>query len=153
MNKQIREALVKRVEKVTHKLEKELRLDSWWDIRHSFSDLPDGAQAMAPDGLMPTAARTTACTMTQWQYRTAEITWYLPSVAVIDDERLEWVASHEYVHMLIAPMSTFLFDYLKDDETLVEQIRTVGQYSRLEEFVTETLARVIQLARGKDVPG
>ena len=54
--------------------------------------------------------------------------------------------------MLNAPMATFIFDYLKDDETMTDQIRIVGQYGRLEEFVTETLARVIQLARGKDVP-
>ena len=43
MNKDIRDALVKRVEKVTHRLEKELHLGEWWKITHSFSKLwPEG---------------------------------------------------------------------------------------------------------------
>jgi hypothetical protein len=151
VNDQLKDAK-KRVQKSVDKFEKKLGIGSWWKIKHVFSELPDGATVMPADGLMPTAARTTACTMTQWQYRTAEITWYLPSVAQISDKKLDWVTVHEFVHILNAPMATFLFDYLRDDEAAVEQIRTIGQYSRLEEFVTENLCRVIMLALGEDVP-
>ena len=151
VNKQLSEAQA-RVERVTAQLETELGVGSWWSIKHKFSEGADGETFMPPDGNIPTMARTSACTVTQWMYRTAEITWYLPQIAITDDDKLEWIAIHEYVHMLNAPMATFLFDYLRDDEAAVEQIRSIGQYGRLEEYVTETLARVIQKSRGKDVP-
>lgn len=151
MNAQL-QAAQRRVEKVTSALEKELGLAAWWRIKHIFSEGADGATLMDPTETTATVNRTTACTVTQWHYRQAEITWYLPSVAIEDDDHLEWVAIHEYVHMLNAPLAGFLFDYLRDDESAVEQLRAIGHQSKLEEFVTENLARVIQLGRGKDIP-
>jgi hypothetical protein len=154
MNKQL-ETAQKRVAKITAALEKELGLSAWWKIKHVYSELPDGAteSIVGPTGPgTGTAHRTSACTMVLWQYRQAEITWYLPSVAIVDDDYLEWTAVHEYVHILNAPLAEFLYDYLQDDESALEQLRTIGHHSRMSEFVTETLARVIQRGRGKDVP-
>jgi len=148
MNKQLVEAQ-QRVEKLTAELENELGLSGWWRIKHVFSELPDEASAEGGTG---SAARTTAMTSTLWHYRQAEITWFLPSVAIIDDDYLEWVAVHEYVHILNDPLASFLFDYLRDDESTTEQLRVLGHHANMTEFVTENLCRVIQRARGKDVP-
>jgi hypothetical protein len=150
MNDQLK-AAQKRVEETTARLEKKLGLNEWWRIKHTFSETPDGAEALPLDG-RPSVHRTTACTVSQWEYRSCEITWYLPSVAIIDDDYLEWVAIHEYIHMLNAPLASFLFDYLRDDESAIEQLRTIGQYSRLEEYVTESVARLVLLSLGKDIP-
>jgi hypothetical protein len=150
MNKQLQEAQ-KRVEKITAELETDLGLNLWWRIKHTFSELPEGAEAGGASGT-GVATRTTAMTSTLWHYRQAEITWFLPSVASIDDDYLEWVAVHEYVHILNDPLASFLFDYLRDDESTTEQLRTLGHHANMTEFVTENLCRVIQKARGKEVP-
>lgn len=47
-----------------------------------------------------TAARTT----TRWQYRHAVITWYVPALVDNDDEYLEGIVVHEFVHILVAPL-------------------------------------------------
>lgn len=141
----------KRVEETTSRLEKKLGLSAWWRIKHIFSETPDGAAAVPTDGPL-SVNRTTACTVAQWEYRQAEITWYLPSVMQHTDEFLAWIAIHEYIHMLLSPIDGFLFDYLRDDESTVDQIRTLGHHGRLNEYVTETLARVVLLAMGEEIP-
>ena len=152
MNKQLTEAQA-RVERITAHLEEKLGLSAWWDIQHKYNEGGDGDTEFDPSTGMTSAARTTACTVSQWHYRKCEITWYLPSAAVKDDAYLRWVAVHEYVHMLNAPLGQFLFDYLRDDEATVEQIRTLGHHSKLEEFVTENVARLILKALDEPVPG
>jgi hypothetical protein len=47
---------------------------------------------------------TAADTTTHWQYRTAWINWYLPSIADNDEDFLEGIVVHEFTHILVAPL-------------------------------------------------
>lgn len=40
----------------------------------------------------------------QWQYRQALFSVYLPKVALEDDDRLDWMVCHEILHVLVAEM-------------------------------------------------
>jgi hypothetical protein len=71
---------------------------------------------------------TAAKTLTKWQYRTANITWFLPATKDCNDEFLENVVVHEFVHILVAPMAN-------DDEP------------NEHEYATESLARAMQWVR------
>jgi hypothetical protein len=75
-----------------------------------------------------TAAKTT----TSWQYRNAIIEWFLPSIADSDDDFLENIVIHEFVHILVAPL---LMVDNEDDLPLQH------------EYVTECVARAIGWAR------
>lgn len=75
---------------------------------------------------------TTAITSTSWQYRKATITWYMPSVADNDDDFLEGIVVHEFVHVLVAPM--MLVD--KQEDLPLQH-----------EYATESVARAIRWAR------
>lgn len=47
---------------------------------------------------------TAAMTTTNWQYRTASVTFYLPACADLNDDQLEEVVVHEMVHILCGPI-------------------------------------------------
>ena len=112
-----------RIQKITTSLERELGLDGWLQITHRYDSGFDSEET-----------GTTAETFAQWEYRCALITWFLPVAATQTDAELESVALHEYMHCLLNPITT-----------LMPKGRGVD---KLEEFVTESLMRVIGHARG-----
>lgn len=136
MNKQL-ESAQRRILRVTTALEAELGLSGWWDIAHHFVEGLDGDTELDKDGKV-TVYKTCAATTTTWEYRSAKITWYLSTVCRIDDDELEWTAVHEYVHVLMAPLATL--------------VPPKDLHGKLEEFVTESLARAIMRARGSACP-
>lgn len=111
-----REEHERRVLLMAARLEERLGL-RWIDIKHHFSTTPADSQA------------TTCDTEAFWKYRYAILTWNLNSVAACTDEQLKRVAVHEYVHVLMGP--------LKD------HIKTGPLVDEMEEFSTESIARVI----------
>lgn len=150
MDKQMQDAK-RRIKRITKRLEKLFALGEFMKINHVFIEGMEGDTLVGEEGLV-TATKVTAITTTMWQYRSAKITWFLGSAAQKDDDYLEQTAIHEYVHMLMSPVTSFLFQYLRDDESAIESIRTLGQYAMLEEFSTESIMRVIGHAmRLKDV--
>lgn len=42
---------------------------------------------------------------TLWQYKSAEIRAYLPTVADLSDDRLDWAVAHEFAHLLTEEMA------------------------------------------------
>lgn len=64
-----------------------------------------------------------ADTSAKWQYRSAKITVYLPTVANHSDEDLEGIIVHELVHVLIHPMESLTKDKDTDQcELAVENV-------------------------------
>lgn len=60
-------------------------------------------------------------TKSAWEYRQASIIWYVPNVCTIDDEELERIALHEFIHVLIAPMEARVSDkFHKEREYAVQ---------------------------------
>lgn len=80
------------------------------------------------DDVPNTAART----VSSWQYRNADITWYLPACADNDDDFMENIVVHEFVHILIAPLA------LVDKET---------DLPLQHEYATECVARAMRWVR------
>lgn len=72
---------------------------------------------------------TTAITTAFWQYRHATIKWYMPSVADNDDDYLEGIVVHEFVHILVAPLM---------------KVDTQDDLPLQHEFATECLARALR---------
>jgi hypothetical protein len=70
-----------------------------------------------------TAARTTW----QWQYRSASITFFLPTMADLNDDKLEAVVVHEFAHILTGPMVQ----------------NTSEEHNQLMEYGTESVARAL----------
>ena len=122
-----------RILDITSRLEKELGLDGWLTIRHQFHPGFDGDHTIDSDG-NATVYKTTAITTPQWEYRFATITWYLKTAVTQTDQELEAVAIHEYIHILLAPVTTLL------------PIKPL--HTKLEEYVTECLMRLVGHARG-----
>lgn len=136
MNKQLQDTQ-KRIEKITADLEQKLGIGLWWKIHHHFVEGHDGDCETDDEGKV-SVFTTTACTTTQWEYRQAKITWYLSRAAALDDDWLIFVAIHEYVHVLNNPMAQLI------------PVKPIN--GKLEEFATESLARVIAKGFGYDVP-
>lgn len=135
MNQEVTKTAQKRVERITKALEKELGLRGWYDFNHVFDAGYDGDTTIDSDG-SPSVYRTCAITTSQWKYRYATIRWFLPTVAQQDDAMLELIAIHEYIHAMLGPLTSPHHKSMSAD---------------LEEFVTESLARMIGHARGMDV--
>lgn len=76
--------------------------------------------------------RTAAKTITSWQYRNAEIIWFVPAIPDNDDDFLEGIVVHEFTHILLAPL--LAVDH-EDDLPLQH------------EYATECVARAIKWAR------
>lgn len=75
---------------------------------------------------------TAARTISSWQYRNAEIIWFVPALVDNDDYFLEGIVVHEFTHILLSPL--LLVD-AKEDLPLQH------------EYATECVARAIQGAR------
>jgi hypothetical protein len=71
---------------------------------------------------------TGAETISRWEYRSATINWYLPSLIRCPPDDLELTVVHEYCHILLAPLECHM---KKSGE---------GEVS---EFTTESVARAI----------
>lgn len=69
---------------------------------------------------------------TQWQYRQAHITWYLPNTMNQKDDDLDSIVVHEFVHILINPL------------TIVDRSEDLGVQH---EYATETIARAMEWVR------
>lgn len=129
------EVQVKRIQRVTAELEAELGLDGFIQIKHVFDAGLDGDHITPNED--PTLFGTCAITTPKWQYRFAQVRWFLPMVALIDDDMLEQTAIHEYVHILLHPLS---------------QLVTAKDVSVREEYCAESICRMICHARGmKDI--
>lgn len=66
--------------------------------------------------------------MDRWQYRSFDITYYLPNLADLDDEHLEGVIVHELVHCLTAPFAMNMKGTEDNDgyrRDLIEQTTTI----------------------------
>lgn len=110
----------KRIEKLTEKWHDPMGL-SWFHIDTVWDRARD-------DDVPATAAKTS----TSWQYRNATITWFLPACADNDDDFMENIVVHEFVHILVAPMVV-----VNKEEDLPIQ----------HEYATECIARAIQWVR------
>lgn len=92
----------------------------WYRIEHKW-ERDQGSR------IPGSAFATGAVVETQWEYRQAQINWYLPTLALMDDEALDNLIVHELVHILCDPMQTFV----------------PAEHKKLEEYATECLARAI----------
>lgn len=90
------------------------RVEMIWD-RAKNEDMPDEA----------------AVTRWQWQYRTASVTWRLPILAELDDEKLEGTVVHEFAHILTGAMVQ----------------NAPEENTQLMEYGTESVARALIWAR------
>jgi hypothetical protein len=108
-----------RVLAIATRLHAELGLE-WVSVGHKFNTSHEGDRV---------AAATTA----DWEYRQATIEWNIPICATLDDEDLLELATHEYVHILNAPVN----DNLPDGEV----------FEKLNEFSVECIARAIGATR------
>lgn len=122
-----------RIERITSQLESELGLDGWLDIRHIFDAGYDGDTTLEEDG-SSSIYGTTAITTPSWRYRTGKIRWFLNIAAPQSDDDLTFVAIHEYLHLLIAPITS--------------PVPHKSVAADLEEYAVESIARVIARARG-----
>lgn len=117
-DKEYREQM-KRVQKYIDKWFNTLGL-GWYEVDLHWSRVDD-------DEEKDTAAKTTW----RWQYRTAAITFYLPTIAELSDDKLENAVVHEFAHILTGSM----VQNQPDDN------------SQLMEYGTETVARALIWAR------
>lgn len=76
--------------------------------------------------------KTLAITQTDWQYRKASITFFMPNVENNDEDYLETAIVHEFVHILISPLCV-----VNKSEDLPLQ----------HEYATECLARAMRWVR------
>lgn len=59
---------------------------------------------------------TVAETNSYWQYKDATITWYLPQIEGMNDERLENVVVHEFCHVLLSGLAQWIDDNPQADQ-------------------------------------
>lgn len=92
----------------------------WYEVKLNWSQLEDRENH-------DTAAKTTW----RWQYRSAEITFFLPAFVDLDDDDVESIVVHEFAHILTGPM----VQNAPDENT------------QLMEYGTECVARALIWAR------
>lgn len=124
--------VIGRIAKTSDTLEDELGLNGFLQIKHIYDAGMDGDHASSLDeaNLFGTCAITTP----NWHYSAATIRWFLPTTALLTDNELEQVAVHEYVHILVHPITQ-----------LITSAKDLGIR---EEFATERIARMVCHARG-----
>lgn len=104
-------------------------IDKWFDTMGLGWFKVDMTWNRARDEDVPSTA---AKTITHWQYRTANIEWFVPALEDNDDDFLEGIVVHEFTHILIAPL--MLADSTED-------------LKLQHEYATECIARAIVWAR------
>jgi len=128
---QYQKTTIKRIKAITKRLEKELGLKGFIQVRHVFDAGMDGDTTTPTDS--PTLFGTCAVTTPTWNYRYAQIRWYLSMASDATTDTLEQVAIHEYVHILVHPIT---------------QLISSDELGPREEYATESIARAICHARG-----
>ena len=123
-----------RLERITKQLESEYGLDGWLDVRHVFDTGYDGDTTLENDGSQMVYP-TTAITTPSFKYRCARIRWFLNVAAPQSDSDLEAIATHEYMHAVLAPLTIPHHKSMSAD---------------MEELVAETLTRIICRVRGME---
>ena len=116
-----REAIEARVIAMANEIEGLFGL-GWIDIKHHFSTAKPDEQA------------STCETDAIWKYRYAKLTWNYDCVAATTDQQLREIIVHEFVHVLMGPIK--------------EHIKTADYVVELEEFATESIARVLLALMG-----
>lgn len=123
------EKTIKRIQRITARLEKLFGLDQEWAIKHYFDPGYDGDGEIEEGGKSSVSVyTTTAVTAAAWQYKRANIRWFLGTCCKQSDEDLRAVAIHEYVHCLNNPIAC----NLKHNKYIVV----------MEEHATELIAQV-----------
>ena len=92
----------------------------WWQVELSYDRARDEDEPA-----------TAGLTTTNWQYRTAAVTFFLPATAAMSEEDLEEVVVHEMVHIMCGPIQ----DMSSDDRR------------EITEHTVTTIARSIMWAR------
>ncbi len=121
-----------RIERITSQLESEYGLDGWLQITHAFDTGYDGDTTLENDGSQMVYP-TTAITTPSFKYRAARIRWFLNTAAPQTDDELAAVATHEYMHAVLAPLTLPHHKSMSAD---------------MEELVAESLTRIICRVRG-----
>ena len=62
----------------------------------------------------PDSWNTIGMTHCNWQYRTGDITFYLPACVDLTDDQLEEAVVHEFVHILAMPIHDMRDDQARD---------------------------------------
>lgn len=75
----------------------------WWQVDLNWSRVREEEEPA-----------TAAMTTTNWQYRTASVTFYLPSTSDLNLEQLEEVVVHELSHILCGPIQDMTTDERRD---------------------------------------
>jgi hypothetical protein len=145
----------KRIEKAVKNIDAATGIMEWWIVTHRFEEGMDGDTMMTADRLV-SVNKTRAVTVATWQYREATVTWYLGACADLEDDELELICIHEYCHVFTSPLSSMIPSqdastlHSSEHQAMVAALTLLR--AQVEEFTTETLARVIQRARGYDTP-
>ena len=114
---------IDRIQSATSRLETELGLSGFLEIEHIFDPGVDSETNTPPY----------AMTSPNWHYRSGLIRWYLQPVCLLTDDELEQVIIHEYVHILVHPIT---------------QLISSDDLTHREEYSVESIARAICHARG-----
>lgn len=92
----------KRIESLIHKWFKPIGM-GWWQVDfHYERERAD----QSPD--------TVGMTTSNWQYRTGDITFFLPTCSEINDDKLEEAVVHELTHILVSPLQDLSDDRARD---------------------------------------
>lgn len=86
----------RRVETLIKKWKDNLGL-GWWNITWVWEREHDDEDTKN--------SHTAGRCQTQWEYKNAVVTFYLPSVAELDAHGLERIFVHECMHILVSPMA------------------------------------------------
>lgn len=114
-------AAKERVMEVFERWRYPLGLNMWrLHMRFNRTDKPAGALARVAGTADP-----------DWRYLEATVDWYLPVLADMDDEELEYVVLHELTHVLLNEMRESAGEGgLDHEERVVTQVATVLQSVR-----------------------
>ena len=106
---------IKRLKKVLVKWSKLLGLDRTDIVAHFERERDDEDKFMAA-----------IVTDSSWQYRRAVIHYFMPIIAACDDEELEVIVIHEYMHVIVAQMRGS--DRDEDEEYVVTTLANAFRY-------------------------
>lgn len=90
-----------RVERLINTLQGQLGMN-WWAITHEFIRLREEDEP-----------NTVAMTSTLWEYRSAHVKWFMPSVQEQSDDELREVFIHEMSHILVGPTQDNTTDHAR----------------------------------------
>ena len=126
------DTLERRVIRICDALAKEIGVTDWY-IRYRFVRDQVGADTHGMD------VEETACvTKADFQYRQCKFFWYLPSIGCATDAEIEFIAIHEFCHLLMSPLN--------------DCMKSGTHVDKLVELATENWTRAIMSATGRKLP-